>query len=315
MKWKFPFSILQVPLFPILCSLGHWKPGLKVLDGRWAETQNGQSSCEGYSLSSSPHISPALSGFCFGLVLRKKFTYHTVHHFKVRDLVHSVVLSKFTRLFNHRHHHYNLIPEHFHYSRKKPCVHYSHFPFLAPWSPSQPSINFLFLLLTFSGHFICMNVTLLSLNTMFSRLISVVLSTGILFLYIAKYHFIVWIDHILFIHFPVDGQLIISTFELLSVLHIILVLSSVTRAWFFCKPSNVCVLTASVMSNFVTPWTVARQAPLSMEFSRQEYWSGLPFRSPEDLPDLGIEPASPESAGGFFTTELPGKPENFNIST
>lgn len=71
---------------------------------------------------------------------------------------------------------------------------------------------------------------LLPLNAMFSRLISVVLSIGILFLLMAEYHFIVWIDHILFIHFPVDGQLIISTFELLSVLHIILVLPSVTRA-------------------------------------------------------------------------------------
>ena len=43
----------------------------------------------------------------------------------------------------------------------------------------------------------------------------------------------------------------------------------------------------------VTPWTVARQAPLSMEFSRQEYWSGLPFPSPGDFPDPGIEPGSP----------------------
>ena len=41
------------------------------------------------------------------------------------------------------------------------------------------------------------------------------------------------------------------------------------------------------------PWTVAYQAPLSMGFFRQEYWSGLPFPSPEDLPDLGIEPGSP----------------------
>ena len=46
---------------------------------------------------------------------------------------------------------------------------------------------------------------------------------------------------------------------------------------------------------------VARQAPQSMEFSRQEYWSGLPFPSPGDLPDLGIEPGTPVLAGGFFT--------------
>ena len=60
--------------------------------------------------------------------------------------------------------------------------------------------------------------------------------------------------------------------------------------------------------SFVTPWTVAHQTPLSMGFLRQEYWSGLPFPSPGDLPDPGIEPASPELAGGFLTTELPGKP-------
>ena len=56
---------------------------------------------------------------------------------------------------------------------------------------------------------------------------------------------------------------------------------------------------------FVTPWTVACQAPLSMGFSRQEYWSGLPCPPPGDLPDPGIKPASfisPALAGGFFTT-------------
>ena len=53
----------------------------------------------------------------------------------------------------------------------------------------------------------------------------------------------------------------------------------------------------------MTPWTVAHQAPLSMEFSRQEYWSGLPFPSPGHLPKPGIKPASlvsPALAGGFF---------------
>ena len=49
----------------------------------------------------------------------------------------------------------------------------------------------------------------------------------------------------------------------------------------------------SCVQLFATPWTVARQAPLSMGFSRQEFWSGLPFPSPGDLPDEGIEPASP----------------------
>ena len=56
-----------------------------------------------------------------------------------------------------------------------------------------------------------------------------------------------------------------------------------------------------------TPWTVAHQAPLSMGFSRQEYWSGLPCPPPEDFPKPGIEPTSPELAGGFFTTEPRGK--------
>ena len=59
---------------------------------------------------------------------------------------------------------------------------------------------------------------------------------------------------------------------------------------------------------FVTPLTVARQTPLSMEFSRQEYWSGLPLPTPGDLPDAGIEPSSlafPALTGKFFTTVPP----------
>ena len=64
----------------------------------------------------------------------------------------------------------------------------------------------------------------------------------------------------------------------------------------------------SIVSDSVIPWTVAHQAPLSTGFSRQEYWSGLPFASPEDLPNPGIETTSPALAGGFFTSEPPGKP-------
>ena len=60
---------------------------------------------------------------------------------------------------------------------------------------------------------------------------------------------------------------------------------------------------------FVTPWTVAHQAPLSMGFSRQEYWSGLPFFSPGDLPNPGTEPESPALAGRVFTIEPPWKPQ------
>ena len=59
---------------------------------------------------------------------------------------------------------------------------------------------------------------------------------------------------------------------------------------------------------FVTSWTVAIQAPLSMGFPRQESWSGLPFPSPGDLSDPEIKPASPALAGGFFTVVPPGKP-------
>ena len=67
----------------------------------------------------------------------------------------------------------------------------------------------------------------------------------------------------------------------------------------------------SVASDSVTPWTVAHQASLSMEFSRQGYRSGLPFPPPGDLPDLGIEPMSPASPSlqeDSFTSESQGKP-------
>ena len=70
--------------------------------------------------------------------------------------------------------------------------------------------------------------------------------------------------------------------------------------------THACVLSCfSRVQLLVTLWTVARQAPLSMGFSRQEYWSGLPCPPPGDLPCLGIEPESimpPALAGGFFTT-------------
>ena len=59
---------------------------------------------------------------------------------------------------------------------------------------------------------------------------------------------------------------------------------------------------------FATPWTIAYQAPQSMEFSRQEYWSGLPFPSPGDLPNTGIEPRSPALQADALLSELPGKP-------
>ena len=60
------------------------------------------------------------------------------------------------------------------------------------------------------------------------------------------------------------------------------------------------------LSDWTWTWTVAHQAPLSMGFSWQDYWSGLPFPPQEDCPHPGIDPASPALAGGFFTAEPPG---------
>ena len=59
---------------------------------------------------------------------------------------------------------------------------------------------------------------------------------------------------------------------------------------------------------FVTSWTIAHQAPPSMEFSRQQYWSGVPFPSPGDLPDPGIEPRSPALRADTLPSEPPGNP-------
>ena len=75
-----------------------------------------------------------------------------------------------------------------------------------------------------------------------------------------------------------------------------------------------CVVSCQVVSDSVTSWPGGCQAPLSLGFSRQECWSGLPFPPPGDLPDPGTEHRALHSeaknctAGGFFTTETPGKP-------
>ena len=71
----------------------------------------------------------------------------------------------------------------------------------------------------------------------------------------------------------------------------------------------------SCVQLFATPWTVAHQAPLSMQFSRQEYCSGLPFPSERNLPDPGIEPRPPALAGEFFNTEPQGSPKFWCFST
>ena len=67
------------------------------------------------------------------------------------------------------------------------------------------------------------------------------------------------------------------------------------------------------MSDSATPWTVAYQAPQSMGFSNQEYWSGLPFPSAGDLPDPGIEPGSPALQSDALPSEPPGKPHGPGI--
>ena len=81
--------------------------------------------------------------------------------------------------------------------------------------------------------------------------------------------------------------------------------------WRLLQVEVVCVCLCVCAQSYPTlcnPWTVGHQAPLSMGFSRQEYWTGLPFPPPGDLPDPGIEPASPALAGRFSITALLGKP-------
>ena len=65
----------------------------------------------------------------------------------------------------------------------------------------------------------------------------------------------------------------------------------------------------------MTPWTVARQAPLSMGFPRQEYWIGLPFSSPGDLPNPSIKPRSPTLQADSLSAEPPGKPKNIGVGS
>ena len=74
--------------------------------------------------------------------------------------------------------------------------------------------------------------------------------------------------------------------------------------------TSVCCCCCSITKSCPT-----RQAPLSMGFSRQEHWSGLPFPSPGDLTNPGIEPTSPALAGEFFTTEPPGKAPEFCVTS
>ena len=75
------------------------------------------------------------------------------------------------------------------------------------------------------------------------------------------------------------------------------------------KHIEVCMYVhCSVMSDSLIPWTIAHQTPLSMEFSRQEYWGRLPFPSPGDLPDPELKPRSPALQADSSLSEPPGKP-------
>ena len=77
---------------------------------------------------------------------------------------------------------------------------------------------------------------------------------------------------------------------------------------------GVCVRAQSHVRLFATPWTVARQALLSMGFSRQKYWSGLPFPPPGDLPDPGTEPTSPALQADSLPLEPLGKPYDLLVN-
>ena len=89
------------------------------------------------------------------------------------------------------------------------------------------------------------------------------------------------------------------------------IFKDITRGCYINNTACVCSVTQSCLTLFAIPWTAALQAPLSMEFSSQVYWNGMPFPPPWGLLDSGVKPMAPTSlalAGGFFTTEPPGKP-------
>ena len=107
---------------------------------------------------------------------------------------------------------------------------------------------------------------------------------------------------------PLQAKYLILTFTLsCSHLHVL----KTFQASLIVPPIS--VKSFSHIRLFVTLWTVACQAPLSMEFSRQEYWSGLPFPSPGDLPSQGLEPRSPEFQADSLPSEIPGRPNQMGM--
>ena len=84
-----------------------------------------------------------------------------------------------------------------------------------------------------------------------------------------------------------------------------------------CPPNSLKERKVKLLSHvrlFATPWTVAYQAPSSVGFFRQDYWSGLSFPSPGDLPNSGIKPRSPTLQAGTLPSEVPGKPQSKEIT-
>ena len=82
------------------------------------------------------------------------------------------------------------------------------------------------------------------------------------------------------------------------------------------KSSQETIIIISVSHSVVSdsdPWTVAQQVPVSRGFPRQEYWRGLPFPSPDDLPDPGIKPGSPALQADYWLSEPPGKPQEIIV--
>ena len=100
--------------------------------------------------------------------------------------------------------------------------------------------------------------------------------------------------------------------EILTVTEVqILVIMTIVffKLFYFIEVCVCLCVSHSVMSDSAIPWTVAHQTPLSVEFSRQGYWNGLPFPSPGNLSNPGIKPRSPVLQTDFFLpSELPGKP-------
>ena len=110
--------------------------------------------------------------------------------------------------------------------------------------------------------------------------------------------------------FKIENQCLIDCAKLICIKLVVVIMCEKYRIRNSKDPIWVVKVQVKLFSRvqlFVTPWTVAHQAPPSMGFSRQEYWSGLPFPSAGDLPNPGIKPRSPALQADFLTSEPPGK--------